>query len=749
MRIESVVPSVKVFNISRFSDDAEELSNGTMLLNRGALRMVEDGKEKLLTGVRFDRVELPPGAEIVEAYLQFTVDVESESNAVLRLQAEASNEAPTFKNDSGSISNRSLTDEDRSVTWAVEVWNARGDAEESQRSPDLTPIIDELIEQHGWVNGDPLVLVISGSGLREAKSYDGSRHQAPQLIIRYIENQEPFTAYNDLSWNANQLSANISRYTTDDTASGLTPEGNRGYLVNHSTGRPLPVYLEVSGGNWNAAAHSGIGGPGKKGTDAYDVFNSILNSTGVVSYAESDIELEIKGLSPRLRYEVVVFGNRGSRKHASRVSHTRLEGAVRFNNKSSDGVLVKSHQELGDTTIISNGYNTENGYVARYVDIDPGIDGEIKLIQTSPGSPSSGTHYVSALMVRGTEPSLFVAKEFRGRSRDDDAEEALSDGTVNLTSTDLELGEEIERGVGSQIVAVRFRDISIPRGSDVQKAYLQFTVDEISEGPCVLAIAGEAEGSASLLREELANVSSRSFTSVSIPWEPTAWNTVGEDGLRQRTPDLSSILQEIVDQDDWEPGNAVLFVITGSGMRTAESFNSGLAVGPKLHVEFSEQTSGPDSESRESLGLDFNEESVASTGELETKLPLRQTRVGLEARDFLADVVTSSDLSEEHSGWMALDGDKKTMWVGDPAESGWWILLSYSQAFDVYDVELVLGSDSAQAASFLTSLDTKSWTDLQSLLSGEWTLMKYLWIVFEEDELGQGVVPKVREITLE
>ncbi len=76
------------------------------------------------------------------------------------------------------------------------------------------------------------------------------------------------------------------------------------------------------------------------------------------------------------------------------------------------------------------------------------------------------------------------------------------------------------------------------------------------------------------------------MTTASVAWSPPDWNSVGVAGPDQRTPDLSEIIQEIVDRTDWSPGNAMVIVITGSGRRTAESYNGSPAGAPLLHFEY-------------------------------------------------------------------------------------------------------------------------------------------------------------------
>ena len=58
----------------------------------------------------------------------------------------------------------------------------------------------------------------------------------------------------------------------------------------------------------------------------------------------------------------------------------------------------------------------------------------------------------------------------------------------------------------------------------------------------------------------------------------------------QRTPDLTSLAQEVVDRLDWQPGNAMAFVITGTEhvavRRLALSHDTWPPEAPLLVVEF-------------------------------------------------------------------------------------------------------------------------------------------------------------------
>ncbi|MEE9533776.1 MAG: hypothetical protein V3W06_05115, partial [Acidimicrobiia bacterium] len=171
--------------------------------------------------------------------------------------------------------------------------------------------------------------------------------------------------------------------------------------------------------------------------------------------------------------------------------------------------------------------------------------------------------------------------EVRVDSSSDDAEERSS-GSMRLTSSDLELVYDRS----NQTVGMRFNGVNIPQGVTIYNADIQFKVDERNSGATSLTIWGEAIDNAPTFTNSSGNISSRTRTTASVAWSPVAWTTVGQAGPDQRTPDIASVIQEIVNRTGWSNGNSLVIIITGTGERTAESYNGDQAGAPLLHVEF-------------------------------------------------------------------------------------------------------------------------------------------------------------------
>ena len=154
--------------------------------------------------------------------------------------------------------------------------------------------------------------------------------------------------------------------------------------------------------------------------------------------------------------------------------------------------------------------------------------------------------------------------------------EERPNGSIYETSSDLEMAWD---NTINQKIGLVFDNIQVRRGSAIQSAYVQFMSDlqanDVSADSCVLTIEGFNFDHAELFTEDLYDVSSRPNTVHHVVWKPIAWNVPGEISSLQRTPDLSSIIQEIINRPGFKDGNNIGFKITGVGKRSAVSFDRG------------------------------------------------------------------------------------------------------------------------------------------------------------------------------
>jgi len=101
-----------------------------------------------------------------------------------------------------------------------------------------------------------------------------------------------------------------------------------------------------------------------------------------------------------------------------------------------------------------------------------------------------------------------------------------------------------------------------------------------------LTIRGQAHDNATSFSQSKRNISSRATTVASVGWSPPAWTAINQADENQRTPDISTVIQEIVSRPRWSLGNSLVVIIRGTGVRTAWSYNGLRTAAPLLHVEY-------------------------------------------------------------------------------------------------------------------------------------------------------------------
>ena len=214
---------------------------------------------------------------------------------------------------------------------------------------------------------------------------------------------------------------------------------------------------------------------------------------------------------------------------------------------------------------------------------------------------------------------LGLTLEPDGDNYTDDAEEQTiaSDsankipGWVGTGSSDIELGQEEAGGAvngciegtpcavaNPMIGGFRFLDIPIPKGAMVTSATIQFTAkqDDKNAFDANFKITGELVPNATTFvgspdATATFGISGRDRTLGTIVWTPDPW-TGGDAGPAQLTPNLSTLVQEIVDQAGWQLGNAMAFIINGSrfdgfeGNRTALSADVDVNQRAVLNLEY-------------------------------------------------------------------------------------------------------------------------------------------------------------------
>jgi len=176
-------------------------------------------------------------------------------------------------------------------------------------------------------------------------------------------------AYNDLDPRTpsgpTDNAANVTEH--DYTVTG-------GVLKNVATGDDLPVTMS---GSYNSRDPHESGDNANAGTDAGDAFGLPISRI-VDLRATSELDsvnwyntVIFDHLDPLKEYEITLTANRDNLDYAAaRFARVTIEGAETYTNESSAGVVVNSDSSVS----FSIGYNTLNGYVARWTEVTSGAD---------------------------------------------------------------------------------------------------------------------------------------------------------------------------------------------------------------------------------------------------------------------------------------------------------------------------------------------------------------------------------------
>ena len=192
------------------------------------------------------------------------------------------------------------------------------------------------------------------------------------------------------------------------------------------------------------------------------------------------------------------------------------------------------------------------------------------------------TSLLLALGLVGTNVAMGGLVHVQVAAGSDDAEEA-ADGSIDLTSSDLEIiyDNDASDPADEQVVGIRFEGVQIPKGEVITRAYVRFDADDVDNdyhgGEVNALIQGQLDPNPGTFTETANDISSRVRTAAAVAWSPVVWPEPTH--LKWMTSDISSVIQEIVDQDGWAAGNAIVVIITqnpdaaSTGLREAESFD--------------------------------------------------------------------------------------------------------------------------------------------------------------------------------
>ncbi len=134
-------------------------------------------------GLRFHQVNVPRGAQIIEAHLRLYAAGSGGGLPVAYVLAgEAADAAADFNSSNPLVPLRPRTQ--AAVDWVLSVWPTGW-----FESPDLSGPLQEIVDRAGWTAGNPLVLLVlsqqSNTGYLDASAWEGNAPVAAQLQVTF------------------------------------------------------------------------------------------------------------------------------------------------------------------------------------------------------------------------------------------------------------------------------------------------------------------------------------------------------------------------------------------------------------------------------------------------------------------------------------------------------------------------------------------------------------------------------------
>src|SRR5690606_32774595 len=140
----------------------------------------------------------------------------------------------------------------------------------------------------------------------------------------------------------------------------------------------------------------------------------------------------------------------------------------------------------------------------------------------------------------------------------------------------------------AQRVGYRFNNIKVPQGAVITSAFMEFTASAADTSTVTLTINGQAADNPGTFTSANNNISGRTTTTSSVSWAlNNTTNGVAEQV--RASPDIATIVKEIVDRSNWESGNSLALIVTGnstSNIRRAYGFEGGPGKAARLIINY-------------------------------------------------------------------------------------------------------------------------------------------------------------------
>ncbi|TDU30788.1 type IV pilus assembly protein PilY1 [Panacagrimonas perspica] len=542
----ATTPVTATYVINAVKNEAEQYSDNAVDSDAGAgtrqsadieLARIGDGTPNKTTryvGLRFEGVALPTDATVTSAKIVFTCDVTNQTtdaSANIVVYGQNNDDSLAFDTTTSGVWNRARTT--ASVNWKPTGAAGRCTSTNSSiETPDLSTIVTAVRGRAGWVNGNAMTFLLdlptegTSTARRTVKAFQGGSNTLAPRLQLTYTTSQTANQMFGLRFDNVMIPRGVALTSARIQFRGL-PGINPGRT---QAGGALAVQIGVTSAS--TAFTTGANAVSNATTGTELTWNVPVMPAGVGTID-----------TPSL---VSLIGARTSQSdwcggHSMNFTF-KVTGTPAGLRAFATGVVAGN----GPTLSFS------------YSDGDAALD--------------------NSCTTRSTSRQITASEN--------DANEQASNGALTVNANPTVLGLS---GSNAQIVGLRFDTLQVPAGSRILSAYVEFTANSSDSTTLPLRITGQSTASAAPFVTGLNNISNRrsSFgTAATVSWSPEAWTS----GTLYRTPDLSTIVQEIVNRTDWVNGNALALIIdapsaTGSNnRRRPRSYDTGASSAPRLVI---------------------------------------------------------------------------------------------------------------------------------------------------------------------
>ena len=553
-----------------------------------------------LCGIRFQNVTIPRYSTITNAYIQFTADRETTGVTNLTIWGHRNlmhPDSPDFN--VLNIATRNKTT--NAVSWNnVPGWGAANEVGVAQQSPDLSAIVQELVDRVSWDDGDPLTFIIDGSGERTARAFKWANANNPDarplLHIEYVADAITVQVSDVNDDVEEKADGNMFLDSPDLDFFNSTDRGTGIRFQNVAVPQGVQItkaYIELVAQNEGAATLSGASGMIIKAeaVDDAPAFTSAQNNLSTRSLTGQavtwdpvpDWDLDQTYRTPDLSAVVQeIVGRPGWNGGAMAFIFNQGHGwrcSYSFDNDSSKAAIL--HIEW-DTTNIPHIITDPNTIGASCFEAQNAPADSLKIT-------NSGTGNMDYTL---SENSSWFSLSTAGGTILPGDDETI---TINYSTSGLAIGTYSDKititapGAPNSPMEITVSVTVIEQDQTYSCGHVPVYAENIIS-PAVLILL-DVSGS---MNNEV---------------------NVSPNVDKPKTPDLSTIVKEIVDRSDWASGNAMAFIVEsngGLGRRTAVSYDQSSGFAPLLHVAYND---GSDHEIdvRVSKSSDDGEEKIGQT----------------------------------------------------------------------------------------------------------------------------------------